>query len=215
MPIVVRADNEPSAQNAEQSGDSNKAKTNSGNNALPAGRSFLGAIIGNMFSSQFFSVVDLDIRGDPYWMGQSNIKENSIAEAATLNSVQGSADPTFANFLVGDHMFVLSFRSGENYNEDTGLMQFDTTSDFFNGLYSVVTVNNMFKGGSFTQTLHAAKDVFAQKIKPAVHGFRSEAAMGGSYDNTAGATTVDTLAPSNAAGDVGGVRTDTFGIQNK
>lgn len=160
MPIVVHNDNKPAAQNADQSGDSNKARANLGDrSALPSGRSFVGSILGNMFDPSFFNEVFLTVRGDPYWMGQSNIKEVSIAEAFG----QG-ADPRYANYIASDHMFVLSFRSGENYNEETGLMEFSQTSDFFNGVYGVVEVTNTFKDGSFTQVLHGFKDIFAQKI---------------------------------------------------
>jgi hypothetical protein len=59
-------------------------------------------------------------------------------------------------------MFILWFRTGENYNENTGLMQFDTASDFYNGAYGVTEVTNSFKQGSFTQTLTAYKDPMAQ-----------------------------------------------------
>jgi hypothetical protein len=59
-------------------------------------------------------------------------------------------------------MFILWFRTGENYNDQTGLMQFDTASDFYNGAYGVTEVTNSFKQGIFTQTLSAYKDPMAQ-----------------------------------------------------
>lgn len=160
LPVVLRPDNKPSEQNADQGGDSNKAIANPASYGLPSGRSFIGTILGNMFSADFFAEIELEIRGDPYWMGQSNLRENAIAESFG----QDSGDSTRANYISNDHMLVLVFRSGENYNEDTGLMEFNTTSDFFNGAYAVYEVTNSFKNGSFTQTLKCNKDIFAQKL---------------------------------------------------
>ena len=160
MQVVLKPNNEPTGQNATQGGDSNKSVASPNSVGLPSGRSFIGTILGNMFEGSFFVEINLEIRGDPYWMGQSNIRQSLIAESYG----QRGNDTRFANYQVCDHMFVLVFRSGENYNEDTGLMQFTDTSDFFNGVYGVIDVKNTFRNGSFTQTLHAAKDIFAQKV---------------------------------------------------
>lgn len=180
MQVVLKPDNEPSGQNAAQSGDSNKSVANPNSYGVPSGRSFIGTILGNMFDGSFFNEVNLEIRGDPYWMGQSNIRQGLIADSYG----QSGNDGRFANYQVCDHMFVLVFRSGENYNESTGMMQFTDTSDFFNGAYGVLDVKNSFKNGSFTQTLHAAKDIFAQKVSNEV----SAAAVSNVNNNATGAT---------------------------
>lgn len=170
LPVVMRPENKPMEQNADLGGDSNKAVANPGSYGLPSGRSFIGTILGNMFSPDFFAEIELEIRGDPYWMGQSNIRENGIAESFG----QDQGDATRANFISNDHMLVLVFRSGENYNESTGLMEFNTTSDFFNGAYAVYEVTNSFKGGSFTQLLKCNKDIFAQKLNDQVSSKATE-----------------------------------------
>jgi hypothetical protein len=159
MPVIIRQTNNPTMQIADQGSDSNKAMPDSSQTAIPASRSFVGAVLGNMFSQQSFLNIELEIRGDPYWLGQSNILDDTMAIA--MNTLK--ADKNFANFLSRDNMFILNFRTGENYNEDTGLMQFDTSSDFFNGAYCVTEVTNKFKSGSFTQSLKAYKDPFSQK----------------------------------------------------
>lgn len=164
LPVVLRPENKPMEQNADIGGDANKAVANQDSYGLPSGRSFIGTILGNMFSADFFAEIDLEIRGDPYWMGQSNLRENAIAESFG----QDQGDSAHANYISNDHMLVLIFRSGENYNEDTGLMEFSTTSDFFNGAYAVYEVTNTFKGGSFTQTLKCNKDIFMQKLNDQV-----------------------------------------------
>jgi hypothetical protein len=93
-------------------------------------------------------------------MGQSNIREDLIATTLAESSV----DSNYANYVVSDHMFILSFTSGDNYDEDTGLMNLGSPSLVFNGAYAVLEVTNSFKGGSFTQMLSAYKDPFAQKV---------------------------------------------------
>jgi hypothetical protein len=171
MPIIIKPDNQPSGQNAALSGDSNKSTASPNSIGLPSGRTFIGTILGNMFDASFFNIIDLEIRGDPYWLGQSNIRQNLIAETFG----QGNSDSRFANYQVCDHMFVLVFRSGETYNESTGLMEFTETSDFFNGVYGVLTVKSTFRNGSFTQVLNAAKDIFAQKVSNEVSATVSSA----------------------------------------
>jgi len=160
FPIVTRQTNEPTAQRAERGADSNKAMPTKGATQAPSSRAFVGSILGNMFDPQFFSSIELEIRGDPYWMGQSNIREDLIATTLAESSV----DSNYANYVVSDHMFILSFTSGDNYDEDTGLMNLGSPSLVFNGAYAVLEVTNSFKGGSFTQMLSAYKDPFAQKV---------------------------------------------------
>lgn len=160
LPVVMRPDNKPMEQNANVGGDSNKAVGSQDSNGLPGSRSLIGTILGNMFSVNAFASIELEIRGDPYWMGQSNIRQNAIAASFG----QDTGDPNHATFITNDHMLILVFRSGENYNEETGLMEFTSTSEFFNGAYAVYEVINTFKNGSFTQTLKCNKDIFAQKI---------------------------------------------------
>jgi hypothetical protein len=187
MPIVIKPDNQPAGQNAAQSSDSNKSVASPNSLGLPSGRTFIGSILGNMFDPSFFNVIDLEIRGDPYWMGQSNIRQNLIAASYG----QGNSDSRFANYQICDHMFVLVFRSGENYNESTGLMEFAETSDFFNGVYGVLLVKSTFRNGSFTQVLNAAKDIFAQKVSNEV-----SAAIVPTDETTT--TTVDTSGITNS-----------------
>lgn len=187
MPVVIRPDNQPQGQNAALSSDSNKSVASPNSIGLPSGRTFIGTILGNMFDPSFFNVIDLEIRGDPYWMGQSNIRQNLIASSFG----KGNNDARFANYQVCDHMFVLVFRSGENYNEETGMMEFTETSDFFNGVYGVLTVKNSFRNGSFTQMLNAAKDIFAQKVSNEVSA---------------------SVAPSSSASSVAATSADTGGV---
>lgn len=176
IPISVITSNDPQLLNAIQGADSNNATTNLKNpKAIPSGRGLIGSVLGNLFSYNFLAALEIEIRGDPYWLGQSNIKENAIAAASG-----DGADPNYANFLSTDNLFVFSFRTGENYNEDTGMMEF-STSQFVNGVYGVTQVVSRFRDGKFTQTLSANKDVFSQKVKgpekiTSAPGFQTNAA---------------------------------------
>jgi hypothetical protein len=163
LPVVMRPDNRPMEQNANVGSDSNKAIADQSSYGIPGSRGLIGTILGNMFSTAAFMEIELEIRGDPYWMGQSNIRQNGIA--ASFGEDRG--DPNFANYMTNDQMLILTFRSGENYNEETGMMEFSTNSEFFNGAYRVNNVTNSFKNGSFTQTLQCGKDIFTQKVNPA------------------------------------------------
>ena len=196
MPIVIKPDNEPSGQTAALTGDSNKSTAVPNSVGLPSGRTFIGTILGNMFDATFFNVIDLEIRGDPYWLGQSNIRQNLIASSFG----KGNNDERFANYQFCDHMFVLVFRSGENYSESTGLMEFSKSSDFFNGVYGVLTVKSTFRNGSFTQVLNAAKDIFAQKTSNNISAVIAEPIA----DST---TTLATVTESGTV-DTGGVTID-------
>ena len=111
--------------------------------------------------------IELEIRGDPYWMGSGNVVDDSLTVLNLMPGAQNLPSTTApagvrANFLASTVMFLLSFRTGENYNQNTGIMTFENSSVFYNGAYGVIEVTNSFKSGSFTQTLKAVKDVFAQ-----------------------------------------------------
>lgn len=164
FPLVIRQSNDPTAQTTEQSNDSNKAMPNSGSTSIPSSRAFAGSAFDKIFSSApSFATIEIEIRGDPYWMGQGNIDEDQTAANFGKQSNQNGSDIR-ANYLASTNMFLLSFRTGENYDERTGLMKFDNTSQFFNGFYGVTEVTNTFKSGSFTQTLSAYKDPLGQSV---------------------------------------------------
>jgi hypothetical protein len=66
--------------------------------------------------------------------------------------------PNGAWFYSGENGFILSFRTGEAPNENTGLMQFDSSSVAFDGLYGVREIVSSFRDGKFSQMLKAMRD---------------------------------------------------------
>ena len=174
IPIIMRQNPKPSAQLTDVHTDTNKAKVeNSGITTMPGSRSFIGSILGNLFSVNPTPVhIELEIRGDPHWMGQGNIADDMIAtkwaQMQSINIAKAGArktlDDSCADFNGCGPAFFLNFRTGENYNPLTGLMQFDTTSSFWNGVYQVIEVHNHFRDGKFTQTLFSNRHLFQQAL---------------------------------------------------
>ena len=124
---------------------------------------------------QHLTEIELDIKGDPYWLGLSNVEReselneyiNNRAAAQTgvtanfgrlVNTVGRAADSSYANFYDSDASFLLLFRPGDQPNEQTGYMDFKD-SVFFNGIYHTIEVTHMFNNGQFTQKLRAVRDL--------------------------------------------------------
>lgn len=149
-------DNEPRFQNSVNNGAESKNKPTA-NTPFAIGQSMWAQTIGNLYDQTFMLEIEIEIRGDPWWIGMTNIEENEFS--TTLGAVNNNA-----NYLIGENMFLLTFKLPSQYNEQTGLMDFAQNSDYFNGIYSVLEVENRFENGAFTQRLKAFKELFSQKI---------------------------------------------------
>lgn len=161
-PLLVSflVDPEPTAQNSVNNGNEtkNKMSADSASGQFAVGQSLWGATIANLYDNKFMLEIEIEIRGDPWWIGMTNLEENAFA-ANTSATVDDKA-----NYLIGENMFLLTFKIGSNYNELTGLMDFNDNNDYFNGIYSVLEVENRFENGAFTQKLKAFKEMFSQKV---------------------------------------------------
>jgi hypothetical protein len=169
--LVTRPSNLPTAQKTDVLSDATKAPNVQSSDQIPDARPYAGDYLQNLFSNNpSFMNVDIEIRGDPYWMGNGNVVDtNSLQNSnGTFTPASSASGDQRAPFLFSSTMFILSFRTGENYNTSTGLMQFDNTSFVYNGAYSVYEVTNTFKNGSFTQKLSSYKDIFSQSATSAV-----------------------------------------------
>ena len=191
-PLSLVSTNVPYTTIASQSATANRTDTVTNGQIYP-GRGAFGIIAGNLYSGVKSAVsIDLEIRGDPWWLGQSNIEQDLYAATLTIpltgtvkndtttssstatqsrrgntpsptqnNTSSTGTDPRFANTLSGSNMFLLTFRTGEQINDDTGLMEFKTTSSGYSGFYDVYSVVNHFKDGIFTQTLSCNMDTLS------------------------------------------------------
>jgi len=164
IPLSFRANQEPTDQNTTQGSDGPQQNSNASSNAanLQPSRSLTASILTEM-QSKALSSIDLDIRGDPYWLGIGNILEDL---AIGDGNQPDPSNPNAAWWFHGDVGFVFTMRTGTTYNESTGIMEFNDRTLMWDGFYSITKVINTFKSGQFMQTLHAVKDNLTQ-IPPA------------------------------------------------
>lgn len=103
------------------------------------GRPYVNSLFSAAFGAQGeLTKIEMKIKGDPYWLGPT--------------MTTGIALPT----EVGAPFFVLSVKSPDLYNVDSGLAP--PIGGYQDGLYRVICVDNEFIAGAFHQTLFAVID---------------------------------------------------------
>ena len=152
--------------NIESGGDAN----NTPNTTRPIVSSILQQIYDK--SGQHLIEIDLEIRGDPYWLGTTDL-ERTQELLKFLNDIQGATPGTDATpatqtpamnraGMVDKHNqdanILLKFRSGVPPQTNTGFMNLKDDSTFFYGVYTVIECIHEFKSGKFTQKLKAYRD---------------------------------------------------------
>ena len=123
---------------------------------LPRTRSLVSSLLNDVTSNPYFSEIEIEIKGDPYWIGAGNILESQLVGDGNT-TITPSND--YAFFWYGDTGFYFTLRTGESPDENTGLMQFNKHSIVWEGIYHVTEIKSVFKEGKFTQILKAIKDV--------------------------------------------------------
>lgn len=141
---------------------------NQGQNAIGSGlasprgvgRGVYGAILEQMYGPLTTGLIniDLEIRGDPYWLSHSNIERRIHMKRGAPPLTPASR---MANYAQGDNVFMLEFAYPFNLNDDGSInIREDETGDRidkFTGLYRAVRVTNTFSGGEFRQTIKAQR----------------------------------------------------------
>lgn len=123
--------------------------------------------------------IEMDIRGDPYWLGPDNLERTEEFESwyPRLSTTTGQPSPgsvtpnermgasntrlqnnNFANYNDFDATFVLIFRTGISPDEKTGYMDLQSNVEFFSAVYQCIEVTHIFKDGKFLQKITATKD---------------------------------------------------------
>lgn len=131
------------------------------------GRVKLGNMYMELAGGNELAKIDLEIKGDPYWLGMSNLSKQF------RNANSGLAD--FAIYEQGANLFWLNVRSPVEPDEDTGKMEFvDNTT--ISGIFKVTGVISRFANGAFTQTLTAVRDLGTnyEKAQPTLLRFTNE-----------------------------------------
>ena len=100
-------------------------------------------------------IAEIEIMGDPYYLIESGTGNVSKSDYQGKNITStGEID-----YLSGEVDVVVNFRTPVDINDQTGLVDFGSTevAQGFSGLYHVIRVENKFRNGKFTQTLHAVR----------------------------------------------------------
>jgi hypothetical protein len=111
--------------------------------------------------------ITMEIRGDPYWLGASNIERDRQLRSYIQQTYFGqqSGVPVYideyAVYQPYDAFFMLAFRAGTIPDENTGFMDLRDDVDFFNALYMMVQVTHIFRDGKFTQRCEATRDLLS------------------------------------------------------
>lgn len=120
------------------------------------GASLVGALFNQMHSPMINALtkINLDIRGDPYWIGRSNLEKTAFHYQD--EKVPITPDFSLPNSTAGDTAIALVFRFPSKIDPESGV-PIIRRDDMFTGVYRVINVKNVFSDGQFKQTLEAIK----------------------------------------------------------
>lgn len=120
------------------------------------GASLVGALFNQLHSPMVNALtkINLDIRGDPYWIGRSNLEKTVFHYQD--DSIPVTPDFSLPNSTLGDTAIALIFRFPSKIDPDTGVPVI-RRDDMFTGIYRVINVKNTFADGQFKQSLEAIK----------------------------------------------------------
>lgn len=109
-----------------------------------------GAVYANLTNTTDLLNIDIEIKGDPFWLGLSNLSKR-YRQTAAKGIIK------FAAYDKGSNMFWLNINTPNEPNEITGEMSFEDVPSI-SGIYVVDKVISSFRGGMFTQSLSARRD---------------------------------------------------------
>ena len=164
LPISARADPSPTNQATTGGSDGPQENASAGSTAanLPASRSLVAAVLYET-KQKSLQNIHLEVRGDPFWLGIGNVDEDlAVGDGNNEPPTNTSA----AWWYNGDVGFLFTLRTGQSYNEQTGIMDLNDRVLMWNAFYSVIKVKNTFKAGQFTQELNAIRDSLTEAPKP-------------------------------------------------
>lgn len=139
-PLPVKAD---ASKDKKSKADAGTVQVGTTRNKL------FGFITEQQNSANFLLEIDLELRGDPWYLASNDLSKPTESTA---------------NFKRDDTMFFLRIASPQKFDPDwrdedsnTGYWKFDGTSRTFSGVYKILTVNNKFAGGQFSTSLRAIR----------------------------------------------------------
>lgn len=154
IPVAMRPNPGPTTQNVAGGGEASP-DPRSRPGEPPRGRGLVSTILNDVTTAPYLVTINLEIRGDPYWMGLGNVAESVMMTNAN-NPPPSRTDAAW--FMHGETGFLLTFRTGEAPNEETGFMEFSESSIAFAGMYGALKIKSSFREGKFTQVIEAHRD---------------------------------------------------------
>lgn len=130
-------------------------------------RSIAASVLNQIFyTSAELMQIDLEIRGDPSWLGLSGVEQRlqetlftPIVKENTLAQRMGREDI----------LFVLEMKFSRFENAETGLLDFTDnelqSETIVSGVYQAVEIASRFQEGAFTQVIHAIKDTKITRMR--------------------------------------------------
>jgi hypothetical protein len=122
------------------------------------GESLTGSLFNQLYQPMNNAMfkISIDIRGDPYWLGASNLDRRALLNGLTLKQSQHADLKALPTFVQHDTAFALNFRFPARIDPETQIPEI-RKDDSFNGVYVVTMIKSVFSDGAFTQTLDAYK----------------------------------------------------------
>ncbi len=130
--------------------------------------------------------LSLRILGDPHFIKQDDIfsdvlnpiSQNTAQFTNGYNPIIGQQQNTGSSlYMDGGELYVfLNFKTPVDVNEQTSLADFDPNYRFskYNGVYKIMTVDNIFTKGKFEQVLELAKLFYDQEGKELPNVFSNQ-----------------------------------------
>jgi hypothetical protein len=116
-------------------------------------RSVFGSITEQLYQpvNTQLANVDLEIRGDPFWIGASNLQTQILLRSSQASVSAQNVYTGLPNYLSGDQVFLITFRYPILINDQS--VPVFVTDDTFCGIYRAAQVTSTFADGKFTQKL--------------------------------------------------------------
>ncbi len=111
----------------------------------------------NYYNRSFLLQLDMDVVGDPYWLGWSDDAFSSYLNASlTAQQIELNAERNSANFLTSESYLLLNLRPSSKISDTTGIMDISDKDVFAQTIYRVLQVTHTFSSGSFKQHLNGS-----------------------------------------------------------
>ncbi len=141
-------------------------------------RAIYGSVMDQLYSpmSTQLSQLNMDIKGDPYWLGSGNLETGFYlsqtfaqrGEVSKQTANQNSVDSP--DYSRGDFMFLMTYKYPRGFADD-GSPDIKM-NDFFTGVYVAKKIIHKFENGQFTQSVESFRQPLIDVFK--AFGYREE-----------------------------------------